>query len=54
MAIPKREYSYQIILIPEAEGGYTVEVPLLPGCLSYGSTIEVAGLTTEKFLSPRN
>jgi predicted RNase H-like HicB family nuclease len=29
-------------LIPEAEGGYTVVVPLLPGCLSYGSTIEEA------------
>ncbi|MGD0456959.1 MAG: type II toxin-antitoxin system HicB family antitoxin [Terriglobia bacterium] len=42
MAKPKKEYSYQINLIPEAEGGYTVVVPLLPGCLSYGSTIEEA------------
>lgn len=42
MAKPKKENSYQIILIPEGEGGYTVEVPLLPGCLSYGSTIEEA------------
>ena len=34
--------SYQINLIPEAEGGYTVVVPALPGCISYGETIEVA------------
>ena len=35
-------YSYQINLIPEDEGGYTVLVPSLPGCVSYGSTAEEA------------
>jgi antitoxin HicB len=38
----KKIYSYQINLIPETEGGYTVVVPLLPGCVSYGATIEQA------------
>ena len=38
----KKGYSYQINLIPEPEGGYTVNVPLLPGCVSYGRTIEEA------------
>jgi antitoxin HicB len=38
----KKVYSYQINLIPEREGGYTVLVPLLPGCVSYGETIEAA------------
>ena len=38
----KRGYSYQINLIPEREGGYTVIVPLLPGCVSYGKTVEEA------------
>jgi predicted RNase H-like HicB family nuclease len=38
----KKEYSYQINLIPDEEGGYTVVVPLLPGCISYGGTIEEA------------
>jgi predicted RNase H-like HicB family nuclease len=38
----KKVYSYQIHLIAEAEGGYTVLVPLLPGCVSYGETIEQA------------
>jgi antitoxin HicB len=38
----KKEYSYQINLLPDEEGGYTVDVPLLPGCVSYGGTIEEA------------
>jgi predicted RNase H-like HicB family nuclease len=38
----KKEYSYQVDLIPDEEGGYTVVVPLLPGCISYGRTIEEA------------
>jgi len=32
--------SFQINLIAEKEGGYTVVVPQLPGCVSYGRTIE--------------
>jgi len=38
----RKEYSYQINLIPNEEGGYTVLVPLLPGCISYGGTVEEA------------
>jgi predicted RNase H-like HicB family nuclease len=38
----KKVYSYQISLIPEKEGGYTVLVPVLPGCVSYGRTVEEA------------
>lgn len=38
----KKVYSCQINLIAEDEGGYTVLVPLLPGCASYGRTIEEA------------
>jgi predicted RNase H-like HicB family nuclease len=38
----KKEYSYQVNLIPDEEGGYTVLVPVLPGCVSYGRTIEEA------------
>lgn len=33
----------QVILIPDLEaGGYTVEVPSLPGCISEGDTEEEA------------
>lgn len=42
MRKPRKSSSYQINLIPETEGGYTVLVPSLPGCVSYGSTIEEA------------
>ena len=38
----RRTHFYQISLVPEPEGGYTVLVPLLPGCVSYGATIEEA------------
>ena len=38
----RKVYSYQITLIPEDEGGYTVLVPSLPGCVSYGRTVDEA------------
>jgi antitoxin HicB len=34
--------SYRILLRKEPEGGYTVTVPSLPGCVTYGETIEDA------------
>lgn len=34
--------TYRIILKREPEGGYTVLVPSLPGCVTYGKTIEEA------------
>jgi len=37
-----RKLSYRIILRPEPEGGYTVIVPSLPGCITYGKTVEEA------------
>lgn len=33
-------YNYRTILRKEPEGGYTVFVPTLPGCISYGETLE--------------
>jgi predicted RNase H-like HicB family nuclease len=33
---------YRILLRKEPEGGYTVMVPSLPGCVTYGGTIEEA------------
>ena len=34
--------SYRILLREEPEGGYTVTVPTLPGCITYGETITEA------------
>lgn len=40
--------SYTILLRPEPEGGYTVLVPLLPGCITYGRTIKEAQRMAEE------
>ena len=32
----------QVILLPDEAGGYTVEVPSLPGCFSQGDTRQEA------------
>ncbi len=38
-----RIYRYTIIVRPDSEaGGYTVEVPALPGCLAQGESLEEA------------
>jgi antitoxin HicB len=34
--------SYRVLLRKEPEGGYTVIVPSLPGCVTYGDTVEEA------------
>ena len=34
--------TYKIHLQSEPEGGYTVIVPSLPGCITYGETLEEA------------
>jgi antitoxin HicB len=37
------EYQYTVLLHPDAEeGGYTVTVPALPGCVTQGETLEEA------------
>ncbi|MBK8357105.1 MAG: type II toxin-antitoxin system HicB family antitoxin [Saprospiraceae bacterium] len=35
-------YTYKIHLKKEAEGGYTVSVPVLPGCITYGEDVDEA------------
>lgn len=37
-----RTLNYRILLRKEPEGGYTVLVPSLPGCITYGKTVEDA------------
>ncbi len=32
--------NFRILLRKEPEGGYTVTVPSLPGCVTYGETVE--------------
>ncbi len=40
--MPKAHYRYNIMLRPEREGGYTALVPALPGCVTYGRTVDEA------------
>ena len=35
-------YTYKIHLKKEAEGGYTVSVHVLPGCITYGEDVDEA------------
>jgi antitoxin HicB len=35
-------HTYRILLSQEPEGGYTVTVPSLPGCITYGDNINHA------------
>ena len=34
--------TYRVLLRKEPEGGYTVSVPSLPGCITYGKSIDEA------------
>jgi len=34
--------SYRVLLRPEPEGGFTVTVPALPGCITYGKDLDEA------------
>jgi antitoxin HicB len=38
----KARCRYNIMLRPEPEGGYTALVPALPGCVTYGRTVDEA------------
>jgi len=35
-------YTYKILLHKEPEGGFTVMVPTLPGCITYGENVDEA------------
>jgi predicted RNase H-like HicB family nuclease len=38
----KKVYRYTAVFEPEKEGGYSVSIPILPGCFSQGETFEEA------------
>ncbi|HET7443518.1 MAG TPA: type II toxin-antitoxin system HicB family antitoxin [Solirubrobacterales bacterium] len=37
-----RSHEFEVVLQPEAEGGFSVSVPALPGCHTQGETREEA------------
>jgi len=38
----EKNMRFKVVLEPQEEGGYTVYVPSLPGCVSQGETIQEA------------
>lgn len=40
--------NYRVLLRQEPEGGYTVIVPALPGCITYGETIDEAKIMAKE------
>lgn len=38
----QEKLQYNVIFRPEPEGGYTVMVPALPGCITYGRNLKEA------------
>ena len=38
----RENFRYNVIFRPEPEGGFTVIVPALPGCVSYGKDLKKA------------
>lgn len=41
-AMAETVYTYTVLFEPAAEGGYTVTVPMLPGVITEGDTLEEA------------
>lgn len=37
-----KQNTYRVLLNKEPEGGYTAQVPMLPGCVTYGESLEEA------------
>jgi len=37
-----KQLTYRVLLNKEPEGGYTVNVPSLPGCITYGDNLDHA------------
>ena len=46
-----QRYKYNIILRPEKEGGFTVLVPALTGCVTYGKTLSGARRMAENAIA---
>ena len=44
-AVKETVYTYTVLFEPAAEGGYTVTVPMLPGVITEGDTLEEARAT---------
>ncbi len=44
-------HTYTVLLLPEPDGGYVVEVPALPGCVTEGDSLTEALLMAEEAIT---
>ncbi|MEI6456941.1 MAG: type II toxin-antitoxin system HicB family antitoxin [bacterium] len=47
----KPHLTYKVLLHKEPEGNYTVTVPALPGCITYGENVDHAILMAKEAIS---
>jgi len=47
----KSNITYKVLLHREPEGAYTITVPALPGCITYGDNIDHALLMVKEAIS---
>ena len=43
-----KSLTYRVLLNSEPEGGYTASVPTLPGCITYGESVDEAILMAKE------
>jgi antitoxin HicB len=43
-----KQLTYRVLLSRDLKGGYTVNVPTLPGCITYGDTVDDAIVMAKK------
>ena len=46
--IKRKVLQYTVFYTPEPEGGFTVTVPSLPGCVTYGKDLRIAKKMVEE------
>jgi len=44
----QKNLSYRVLFREEPEGGFTVLVPVLPGCITYGKNLDEAKLNAQE------
>ena len=51
MKVKTKTLNYTVLLQKEPEGGYTVTVPVLPGCVTYGKDLQEAKKMAKEAIS---
>ena len=47
-----KAYNYRVLLTPKPEGGFTVTVPALLGCITYSETVDESIANAKEAIEP--